>query len=73
MNNLSLKDQEASFTLLNQKPNEMDSSRQVLKKAKIMQYCIQMSQIQSNKDAILSRSQVSEISSPQLLSNSIDV
>ena len=73
MNNLSLKDQEASFTLLNQKPNEMDSSRQVLKKAKIMQYCIQMSQIQSNKDAILARSQISEISSPQLLINSIDV
>ena len=73
MNNLSLKDQEVSFTLLNKKPNEMDSSRQVLKKAKIMQYCIQMSQIHSNKDAILARSQISEISSPQLLSNSIDV
>jgi len=40
MNNMYLKDQQASFTLLNQKPNDIDSSRQVLKKAKIMQYCI---------------------------------
>ena len=75
MNNLYLKDQETSLTLLNQKPNDLSQSRQVLKKAKIMQYCIQMSQIQTNKDAIIARSQASESGSSQpfnILNNSID-